>query len=298
MVVTGKASDRHIVSVVVPTMGRPSVERTRRALEVQTRPADEISIVEDPERRGPGWARNEGIRRTCGDLVAFTDDDTVPPPDWLERLVGAIDRHDAAVAGGTLQETDDLLRRKRLRRGEPGTEMVDEHGWAGNSGNIMFRRACLVACRESDGHVFNEEIPAGGGEDFELMARLRRRGAKVVFFPIPVVHLRTLSPAGYLSMQFRRGRAVAYLYRESRQGPHVPFQRSLLWGWGKDGRGAKWAAALWKKAVGPFDLSSFTGPGQFSVFWVGEKLEGAGFLYEMARGFLKGGDRRKGGDRG
>lgn len=61
-------------------------------------------------------------------MIAFTDDDCIPPRDWLERLIGAIDRHDAAAAGGTFDETDPLLRAKHRRRGFPETERVDMEG--------------------------------------------------------------------------------------------------------------------------------------------------------------------------
>jgi len=78
-------NDRHIVSVVVPTMGRDTITFCREALAGQTRVPDEVIIVMDKDRRGPSWARNEGIRRSRGDLIAFTDDDCIPPPNWLER---------------------------------------------------------------------------------------------------------------------------------------------------------------------------------------------------------------------
>jgi glycosyltransferase involved in cell wall biosynthesis len=110
-----RTGDGHVVSVVIPTLGRQTIEGTRRALQGQTRPPDEVVEVLDVERRGSSWARNEGFRQSRGDLVALTDDDAVPPPDWIERLVGAIDRHDAAAAGGRFLETDDLLRRKSER---------------------------------------------------------------------------------------------------------------------------------------------------------------------------------------
>ena len=94
--------DRHKISVIVPTVGRDSLALCRTALERQTRPPDEIVIVVDEFRRGVVWARNEGIARSSGDVIAFADDDVIPPADWLERLVGALDvykRQDRSAAG-------------------------------------------------------------------------------------------------------------------------------------------------------------------------------------------------------
>ena len=45
-----------------------------------------VTVV-DRERYGLGWAHKEGLRRTQGDLIAFTDD-CLPPPEWLASLVG------------------------------------------------------------------------------------------------------------------------------------------------------------------------------------------------------------------
>lgn len=101
------------LSVVVPTCGRPELlGRCLLALAVQTLPRSdfEVVVVDDghsaltqrlvntiagetpglairylrPEQgRGPAVARNAGWRLARGDIIAFTDDDTVPQPGWL-----------------------------------------------------------------------------------------------------------------------------------------------------------------------------------------------------------------------
>lgn len=275
--------DRHFVSVVVPTTGRDSLADCRKALSRQTRDPDEITIVTDKDRRGPSWARNEGIRRSHGDLIAFTDDDCIPPPDWLERLVRAIDRYDAAGAGGTFEETDPLLRAKHLRRGFPAVEQVDVTGWVGNAGNVMYRRSWLETCLERDGYVFNESFTAFSGEDRELSWRLRRWGGTLVFVPNAVTHLRRVTPRAYFSHQFDRGKGIALLFliHRSARVPMAP-QNSLLWNESGGGRGKKWWNALWRKAIGPFDVGNFPGARNFAVFWIGEKCEGAGFVWQIA----------------
>ncbi len=277
-------ADGHIISVVIPTLGRQSLALAREAVKRQTRSPDEVIEVLDEGRLGPAWARNEGIRRARGDLVAFTDDDCIVPPDWIERLVGALERHGAAIAGGIYRETDDLLQRKLLRRNYPGIEMEDREGLVSTGGNILIRRAWLDTCLAQDGFVFNESIRIG--EDVEFFLRLRRRGAAFIFVPNPVTHLRRVTPAGYFKFQFLRGRGIAGLYEAHHRAgePPVTAQESLLWGGGGDGRqAADWAAALWRKGIGPFDVSGFTGPRQFAVFWLGEKFEGAGFLWERMK---------------
>jgi glycosyltransferase involved in cell wall biosynthesis len=44
------------------------------------------------EKAGLSRAYNIGIRETTGDLLAFTDDDCVAPPDWIASIVSVFDR--------------------------------------------------------------------------------------------------------------------------------------------------------------------------------------------------------------
>jgi glycosyltransferase involved in cell wall biosynthesis len=104
------------VSVVVSTYRRSSLlPRLVAALEAQTLGSDRFEVVlvdngsgdetaavladlkarsplqlivlEVAENRGPAQARNLGWRASTAPLVAFTDDDCVPRPDWLAQVV-------------------------------------------------------------------------------------------------------------------------------------------------------------------------------------------------------------------
>ncbi len=46
---------------------------------------------------GPGWRATRGSGRVETELVAFLDSDTLPPPDWIERLAGHFDDPKVAV---------------------------------------------------------------------------------------------------------------------------------------------------------------------------------------------------------
>jgi glycosyltransferase involved in cell wall biosynthesis len=45
-------------------------------------------------------SRNVGIINASGDVVCFTDDDGIPEPDWIDRLVKAYEDPQVAAAGG------------------------------------------------------------------------------------------------------------------------------------------------------------------------------------------------------
>jgi GT2 family glycosyltransferase len=103
------------ISVVIPTWCRPSLLLDcLEALSQQYFPAEhfEVIVVSDgndpvtastirawketsqlqlqylqlPAKGGPAAARNMGWKNAVGQLVAFTDDDCRPAPDWLENL--------------------------------------------------------------------------------------------------------------------------------------------------------------------------------------------------------------------
>jgi GT2 family glycosyltransferase len=96
------------IAVVVPTWRRPrSLRKCLEALALQTRRPEQILLVvraEDEESRevsaaldlpievvtvtrpGQVAALEAGLGRATSKVIAITDDDTVPHPEWLERL--------------------------------------------------------------------------------------------------------------------------------------------------------------------------------------------------------------------
>jgi GT2 family glycosyltransferase len=157
---------------------------------------------------------------------------------------------------------------------------MDLSGLVGAGGNVMYRRQCLDACAKEDGFIFDESFRIS--QDIELAWRLRERGARLVFVPTKVKHLRRETFFSFLRFQFWRGTAIADLHRTQRERHYgVPIQKSLLWEPSDSGNRSRWLRAIWLKLLGPFDYRSFNGPREFLLFWLGEKFQGAGFLWGL-----------------
>ena len=156
----------------------------------------------------------------------------------------------------------------------------------------MYKRAWLNACAEHDGYIFNELFRIS--EDWELAWRLRLRGAKLIFVPTKVTHLRKVTPFAYFRLQFNRGIGIEQLYRaQSSVNSETTVHKSLIWGQTSTKKGAKWFRAFWYKAIGPFNMKTFKQMRNFLIFWIGEKFQGAGFIWGMIHHGITGKKHKK-----
>ena len=117
-------------------------------------------------------------------------------------------------------------------------------------------------------------------EDWELAWRLRILGAKLIFVPTTVKHLRRVTPFTYFCQQFKRGIGIVMLYRAQHSAnSNIAVHKSLIWGQTGTRKGAKWFLAFLYKAIGPFNMKTFKQMRNFWIFWIGEKFQGAGFIW-------------------
>ncbi len=282
-------TDSHIVSLIIPTIGRETLVLTTAALKSQTRPPDEMIVIFDKYRQRQGWVRNKGFKQAKGDLIAFLDDDCVPGLDWLERMISAIDQYDAAMVNSHYNETDLFLRESKRHRKFPTGTRINPVGFIGNAGNVIFRRECLEQCQKHDGYIFNPIFKSYGGEDIDLAFRLRLRGHKLVYIENNVKHMKKMNFWKYFPHQFNRGIGIGILYMEhkKKQRDIVP-DKSLLWNDDKTGVSSpKWLVMIKKKILGPFDRKNFTSFKHFLTFWLGEKFQVMGFLYAVIYKYRK-----------
>ena len=135
-----------------------------------------------PGSAGPAVKRNAAWRAAAAPLVAFTDDDCRPRPDWLERLLetARADPSSAVVQGRTVVDVAE----RPVRQGAAWSrsqEAVPPSDF-GQTCNIAYPRALL---RDVGG--FDERYPLAAGEDTDLWLRVRAAGGRLVAAPDAVV---------------------------------------------------------------------------------------------------------------
>src|SRR5262245_3650710 len=110
-------------SVVICTRDRPNkLERCLSSFRLQSVQPAEIIVVDNAskglqtrdvalaagaiyvreDRPGLDIARNRGARRAASEIVAYTDDDVVLHPRWLERLLTAFEEPSVGAVTGLL----------------------------------------------------------------------------------------------------------------------------------------------------------------------------------------------------
>jgi HAD superfamily hydrolase (TIGR01662 family) len=214
-------------SVVVPTIGRPSLDVLLDALAAAPgpRPA-ELVLVDDrpagaplrPERPGlppvrvvrtggggPARARNLGWRAARTEWVAFLDDDVVPDPDWYQRLEQDLAALPADVAGSQGRVRVPLPADRRPTDWERGTAGLASSSWI--TADLAYRRSALAAVGG-----FDERFPRAFREDSDLALRVMDTGARLVRGERWITH--PVRPADrWISVRVQAGNADDVLMR-------------------------------------------------------------------------------------
>lgn len=244
------------MSVVVPTRDRAAyLEVALRSLAAQRLTASyEVIAIDDGsldatpgvvERsgarlvrhgapRGANAARNEGVRESAAELIAFVDDDVEMPPDWLGAMVAGALRHpEAEVFGGPIRARLDGPAPRGCGRERPPITTLDlgpedreaELVW---SANMVARRSAF----ERAG-FFDEALPTGGDEE-EWVRRLRAAGGRVMYLAAAGLdHRRTGDDARLRSLMrsaYRRGRNVRAWDRRRGEAPSLAHELRVLAG--------------------------------------------------------------------
>ncbi|WP_432482797.1 glycosyltransferase family 2 protein [Kineococcus esterisolvens] len=189
------------VDVVVPVKDDPRLEACVRALLVQDHPAEKLRIVVadngsreprtdladlDPRvtvlsepRPGSYAARNAAVAVARGDVLAFTDSDTLPDPSWVSAAVRALEAGARVVAGRVRVYPRDARRPHPVE----AFEVVNAFRQDRTVPRGFAVTANLVVPRDVFDAVgpFDADLPSGG--DAEWCGRAVAAG-----FPLTYVH--------------------------------------------------------------------------------------------------------------
>lgn len=208
------------ISVIVPTYRRTTdLERCLNSLKKQIRTADEILIiVRDVDTQtwkflkhyqteplslrtvtvtvpGQVAALNQGLSEATGDIIAITDDDGAPRPQWLSRIEAHFLSDDSL---GGVGGRDWMYIDNKLVEGD--REVVGKVQWFGRTiGNHHFGKgqareveiikgANMSYRRTAVGNLrFDERLLGTGAQvhnDLEFSLSLKKMGWKIIYDPL------------------------------------------------------------------------------------------------------------------
>ena len=162
------------------------------------------------EHGGLSAARNIGLARATGEIVAYTDTDVRVEPEWLTYLVEPMLSSRFAGSGGpnVVPREDPWLAQCVARApGGPSHVLFDDRIAEHVPGcNMAFRRDALVALGG-----FNP-IFTRAGDDVDLCWRLQERGWRIGFAPCALVwHRHRSSMWAYWRQQLGYGESESWL---------------------------------------------------------------------------------------
>jgi glycosyltransferase involved in cell wall biosynthesis len=231
-------------SIIIPTYnGATTIERCLRAVLGQRWPGPfEVIVIDSSEdgtadliwRRFPhvklthfdeqtpeGKARNAGIRQANGALLIMTDQDCVPPIDWVEQICHSMKSANYDALGGSVtpSQHDRLFARASFLT-EFGEFLPISR--AGLRTNVP---TCKIAYRArvfEEDMRFPETIPVA--EDMVLNDRIVAQGGRIYFDPrITVTHINRQGVKENFTHQYYlgAGSAMARLERREMRGAKV-----------------------------------------------------------------------------
>jgi len=256
-------------SVVICTRDRPNeLRRCLSSLPQQTVPPAEVIVVDNAsrgsetrevalaagaiyvreERPGLDIARNRGAERACSDIVAYTDDDVLLHPQWLEQLVTAFDRPSIGAATGLVLPAEIATEAQRyfetfwsfgqgykpqiFRAAEFAASKHDVFpAWkVGAGASMAFRRDVFDRAG-----MFDERLDvgqAGCSGDSEFWYRLLANGYDCRYQPTSVAfhfHRRTMEGLAKQIYFYMRGHSAALLVQHERTGVKANLSQALKW---------------------------------------------------------------------
>lgn len=173
----------------------------------------DVRLIRLNEQTLPGSGRNLGIQYAKGDIVAFTDADAIPDPDWLQKIAVLHETKETDAVGGSVINgyprspaawVSHLIEFGMWGENKPAAYMTKIP-----SVNISYKSDVFKKYRI----CFSDIFPS---EDTLFNWALTERGGTIYFDPsVRVVHLNRMDISKIIRHQLKLGRAAAYARRIS-----------------------------------------------------------------------------------
>ena len=191
-----------------------------------------ITVLRQSNTGRAASARNFGAQHARGDILAFTDDDCRPTPQWLKKLAQSFHDVPAELVGGrTVNGLDNNLY-------STTSQMIVDEAYA-----YFFRRKSDLRFFASNNMAVSAKLfhESGGfdpafrtSEDRDLCDRWMRRGHSLVYASEAIVyHHHHLTLTAFCRQHFHYGRGAHRFYRmraqrgRSRWKPDLQFYASV-----------------------------------------------------------------------
>lgn len=174
-----------------------------------------IKLVEVPNSKSPGHARNEALKIAKGDYILFTDADCAPHKDWIDRMLDPFSKDSSiGMVGGEVftlrtdpnNDTESYCEQvkflsigDRVSKKDGGYYPVpvkllpsEVNGSQSCPFFATANAAVSKAAADAIGRVFWDEITA---EDVDFSLRIMQKGYKLFFDPKAIVdHMHRATP--------------------------------------------------------------------------------------------------------
>jgi len=229
------------VSIIIPSYNASSnLERLVISLNSQTIKPCEIIVIDDgstdnttktinhlkkkykllkyfkQKNSGPAVARNNGAKKTKGNLILFTDSDCVPDKNWIKEMTSPFEQKGVVGVQGAYKtkQTPLIARFGQIEIEQRYDRMINqkEIDWIG-SYSAGFKRKNFL---ELGG--YDESFPIASGEDPEFSFRLAKNGGKLIFNPNAIVfHTHPSKLMKYLKTKFFRAYYRPKMYSKHKE---------------------------------------------------------------------------------
>lgn len=228
----------------------------------------DIMLIEQ-SNTGPAQARNHGALVAHGELLAFTDDDCLPSPDWLRQLNKQHRKTPGALLGG--KTVNFLPENPYSATSQMIIDIAYEHYNNSPRGCEFFASNNMAIPRADFMKIGGFHPRLRTSEDREICDRWLATGRSMEYVESAVIeHSHFLTFYTFLWQHFRYGKGALNFYRcamrqrRLRHGPNLDLQRKLL-------------AAAFKRSSG---ISSL---GKTALLCLSQMASLAGYLYAHGR---------------